>query len=114
MGCCKHGTNALLTPMSTLLLSKDLPALTYDVNRDRLGEQWRGALSTLLGLGRAAGADFVEFFLEKVNYVNCLAEDDVISSLTPRLASGCGVRVYRGKADCYVSTNDLTFGGLKT
>ena len=68
----------------------------------------------LLGLGRAAGADFVEFFLEKVNYVNCLAEDDVISSLTPRLASGCGVRVYRGRADCYVSTNDLTFVGLKT
>ncbi|MGL5032574.1 MAG: TldD/PmbA family protein, partial [Microcystaceae cyanobacterium] len=41
-------------------------------------------------------------------------EEDVISSLTPRLASGCGVRVYRGKADCYVSTNDLSFQGLQT
>ena len=98
----------------TLLLSKDLPSLNYTLNRDRLDEKWRQSLSTLLGLGRAAGADFVEFFLEKVNYVSCLAEDDAITSLTPRLSSGCGVRVYRGKADCYVSTNDLSFAGLRT
>jgi TldD protein len=66
-----------------------------------------------LGLGRAAGADFVEFFLEKVNYISCLAEEDAITSLSPRLSTGCGVRVFRGKGDCYVSTNDLSFTGLK-
>ncbi|MEY2984295.1 MAG: hypothetical protein RLZZ568_912 [Cyanobacteriota bacterium] len=98
----------------TLLLSKDLPSLDFSLNRDRLDEKWRQSLSTLLGLGRAAGADFVEFFLEKVNYVSCLAEDEAITSLTPRLSSGCGVRVYRGKSDCYVSTNDLSFAGLRT
>ncbi|MBD2655372.1 MULTISPECIES: TldD/PmbA family protein [Synechocystis] len=98
----------------TLLLSQDLPSLNYTTPGDRLDGRWQESLSTLLGLGRAAGADFVEFFLEKVNYVSCLAEDDAITSLTPRLSSGCGVRVYKGKGDCYVSTNDLSFNGLRT
>ncbi|MEB3309776.1 MAG: TldD/PmbA family protein [Snowella sp.] len=97
----------------TLLISKELPTLDYVSNRDRFDQSWQASLSTLLGLGRAAGADFVEFFLEKVNYISCLAEEDAITSLSPRLSSGCGVRVFRGKADCYVSTNDLSFNGLK-
>jgi TldD protein len=70
-------------------------------------------LSTLLGLGRAAGATFIEFFLERVNYISCLAEDDSITSLSPKLSTGAGIRLFRGKADCYVSTNDLSFQGLK-
>jgi TldD protein len=97
----------------TLLISKELPTLDYTSNRDRFDLSWQASLSTLLGLGRAAGADFVEFFLEKVNYISCLAEDDAITSLSPRLSTGCGVRVFRGKGDCYVSTNDLSFKGLK-
>jgi TldD protein len=97
----------------TLLLSKELPTLDYVSNRDRFDLSWQASLSTLLGLGRAAGADFVEFFLEKVNYISCLAEEDAITSLSPRLSTGCGVRVFRGKGDCYVSTNDLSFNGLK-
>lgn len=99
-------------PPSTLL-SKELPALQYTSTRDRFDETWEAPLSTLLGLGRAAGADFIEFFLERVNYISCLAEDDTISSISPRLSTGAGVRVFRGKADCYVSTNDLSFSGLK-
>jgi TldD protein len=98
---------------STALLSQDLPTLSYAVSNDRFDESWRAPLSTLLGLGRAAGADFVEFFLERVNYISCLAEDDAITSLSPRLSTGAGVRVFLGKADCYVSTNDLSFTGLK-
>jgi len=98
----------------TLLISKELPTLDYVSNRDRFDLSWQASLSTLLGLGRAAGADFVEFFLEKVNYISCLAEDDAITSLSPRLSTGCGVRVFRGKGDCYVSTNDLSFKGLRT
>jgi len=66
-----------------------------------------------LGLGRAAGADFVEFFLERSNYISCQAEEDTITSLSPSLGLGAGARVFRGTADCYVSTNDLSFGGLK-
>ncbi|WP_199300323.1 TldD/PmbA family protein [Trichocoleus sp. FACHB-262] len=103
----------LSMPPKTLLLSKELPTLQYNSTRDRFDETWQAPLSTLLGLGRAAGADFIEFFLERTNYISCLAEDDGISSIAPRLSTGAGVRVFRGKADCYVSTNDLTFAGLK-
>ena len=100
----------LATP---LLRSKELPTLHYTSTRDRFDATWEAPLATLLGLGRAAGADFVEFFLERVNYISCLAEDDAITSISPRLATGAGIRVFRGQTDCYVSTNDLTFAGLK-
>lgn len=99
---------------STLLLSKELPTLQYTSTPNRFDETWETPLATLLGLGRAAGADFIEFFLERVNYISCLAEDDTITSIAPRLSTGAGVRVFLGKADCYVSTNDLTFSGLKS
>ena len=98
----------------TLLISQELPQLTYSPSRDRFDQSWQAPLSTLLGLGRAAGADFVEFFLERVNYISCLAEEDTITSISPRLSTGAGVRVFRGKSDCYVSTNDVSFTGLKT
>lgn len=96
------------------LLSKELPTLQYTSTTDRFDETWEATLSTLLGVGRAAGADFIEFFLERVNYISCLAEDDKITSIAPRLSKGAGVRVFRGKADCYVSTNDLSFSGLRS
>ncbi len=98
---------------NTLLLSKQLPTLQYSSTQERFDETWEAPLATLLGLGRAAGADFIEFFLERVNYISCLAEDDAITSISPRLSTGAGVRVFRGKADCYVNTNDLSFSGLK-
>ncbi len=98
---------------SVLLLSKELPTLEYTATRDRFDDSWQAPLSTLLGLGRSAGADLVEFFLERVNYISCLAEEDTITSISPRLATGAGVRVFRGQTDCYVSTNNLSFSGLK-
>ncbi|KPQ39229.1 MAG: TldD protein [Phormidium sp. OSCR] len=97
----------------TALLTKGLPSVTPHNPSDRFDDTWRAPLATLLGLGRAAGADFIEFFLERTNYISCLAEDDAITSISPRLSTGAGVRVFRGKADCYVSTNDLSFDGLK-
>ena len=103
----------LSTHPSTLLISRELPTLQYTSTPDRFDETWEAPLATLLGLGRAAGADFIEFFLERVNFINCLAEDDTITSISPRLSTGAGVRVFRGKADCYVSTNNLSFAGLK-
>lgn len=98
---------------NTLLLSNQIPNLQYSSTTERFDNTWEAPLATLLGLGRAAGADFVEFFLERRNYISCLAEDDTITSISPSLATGAGVRVFRGKADCYVSTNNLTFVGLK-
>lgn len=97
----------------TLLIAKHLPALHYTATAERFDLTWEAPLATLLGLGRAAGADLVEVFLERTNYLSCLAEEDAITSITPKLSTGAGVRVFRGKADCYVSTNDLSFKGLK-
>ncbi|NJL01057.1 MAG: TldD/PmbA family protein [Spirulinaceae cyanobacterium SM2_1_0] len=97
----------------TLLIAENLPKLNYAANAERFDLTWEAPLSTLLGLGRAAGADLVEFFLERVSYISCLAEQDAITSISPKLSTGAGVRVFRGKADCYVSTNDLSFTGLK-
>ncbi len=99
--------------MRTNLL-QELPNLQYGIVSDRFDETWEAPLSILLGLGRAAGADFVEFFLERNNYISCLAEDDAITSISPRLSTGAGIRLFKGKVDCYVSTNDLTFLGLKS
>ncbi len=100
----------LATP---LVISKELPSLSYSYTFDRFDETWAAPLSILMGLGRAAGADFIEFFLERMNYISSMAEEDAITSISPRLSTGAGVRVFLGKADCYVSTNDLSFNGLK-
>ncbi len=98
----------------TLLRSKQLADLSYIATSHRFDETWEAPLATLLGLGRAAGADFIEFFLERSNYISCMAEDDLITSMSPRLSTGAGVRVFKGQADCYVSTNDLSFMGLRS
>jgi TldD protein len=102
-----------ITP-SKLLRTQEISHLNFDATRDRFDESWRDPLSMLLGLGRSAGADFVEFFLERNQYISCMAEDDAITGISPRLVTGAGVRVFKGKGDCYVSTNDLTFNGLRS
>ncbi|MEO0826118.1 MAG: DNA gyrase modulator, partial [Cyanobacteria bacterium J06642_9] len=103
----------LATSPSKWLRLQEIPKLDYTSTPDRFDQTWEAPLSTLLGLGRAAGADFIEFFLERKNYISCLAEDDAITSISPSLVTGAGVRVFKGKADCYVSTNNVTFNGLK-
>ncbi|WP_061546300.1 TldD/PmbA family protein [Cylindrospermopsis raciborskii] len=99
--------------INTLLISSQIPNLNYSSTTERFDQTWEAPLATLLGLGRAAGADFVEFFLERRNYISCLAEEDIITSISPSFSTGAGVRVFHGKADCYVSTTNLTFAGLK-
>ncbi len=72
----------------------------------------RQNLSYLLGKGRAAGADFVEFFLENRVYLSALVENGKVTSVSPSLSLGAGVRIFKGTEDCYVSTNDISFAGL--
>ncbi|NEP18135.1 MAG: TldD/PmbA family protein [Leptolyngbya sp. SIO4C1] len=103
----------LATSPSQMLRLQEIPKLNYAATPDRFDHTWEAPLSMLLGLGRAAGADFIEFFLERNNYISCMAEEDAITSISPRLVTGAGVRVFKGKGDCYVSTNDVTFNGLK-
>ncbi|MFM7559553.1 MAG: hypothetical protein ACKO5O_05790, partial [Cylindrospermopsis raciborskii] len=59
--------------INTLLIFSQIPNLNYSSTTERFDQTWEAPLATLLGLGRAAGADFVEFFLERRNYISCLA-----------------------------------------
>jgi TldD protein len=79
---------------------------------DRFDEGWRSRLEPLLALGRAAGADLVEVFLERTDHLGVLAEQDTITSVSPAFAAGAGIRVFRGERDGFVSTNDLSEAGL--
>ncbi len=73
---------------------------------------WRGHLEPLLAAGRAAGADLVEVFLERSDHLGALAEQDAITNVSPSFGMGAGLRVFRGRHDGFVSTNDLSASGL--
>lgn len=75
---------------------------------------WRLHLEPLLGAGRAAGADLVEVFLERSDHLGVLAEQEVITNVSPAFGMGAGVRVFSGRHDGFVSTNDLSAAGLMT
>lgn len=79
----------------------------------QLNAELQIGLQELLSLGRTAGADFVEFFLEQRHHASALVENGKVTGVNPSLGLGAGVRLFRGQADCYVSTNDVTFAGLK-
>ncbi|RDB37114.1 TldD/PmbA family protein [Spirobacillus cienkowskii] len=85
----------------------------FSMSINQFDESWKDALATLLGLGRAAGADFVEFFIQRGHYINALVENEMITAINPTLSLGAGIRLFKGKEDCYVSTNDVSFNGLK-
>ena len=69
-------------------------------------------IEELLSLGQSAGADIVEIFLEKSDNISLLAEQDDISNVSPSFGIGAGIRVFLGKKDGFVSTNDLSKPGL--
>ena len=100
-----------MSPQLSKML-KDFSTASYTPSREQYDASWGPALSALLGLGRVAGATFVEFFLDRRNFVQCAVENGRVASVSPSLSVGAGVRVFRGEADCYVSTNDVTFAGL--
>jgi TldD protein len=78
-----------------------------------LDSHWSPALEDLLACGRSAGADLVEVFLERTDHLGVLAEQDTITSVTPAFGMGAGIRVFLGKRDGFVSTNDLSPAGLR-
>lgn len=98
------------TPSGSLY---DLSQNNRSANGEQFDASWLSLLSPLIAIGRAAGADFVEFFLERTNSLRCTVEEHRLSEVTPSLMLGAGVRLWRGKNDCYVSTTDLSFSGLR-
>ena len=75
-------------------------------------EKLKPQIEELLDLGSSAGADLVEIFLEKSDNISLLSEQDDISNVSPSFGIGAGIRVFLGKKDGFVSTNDLTNEGL--
>ena len=76
-------------------------------------EKWRLTLESIISLGASAGADIVEIFIENTDNIGILAEDDVITNVSPSFGKGAGIRVFKNNKDGFVSTNNLTFIGLK-
>ena len=75
-------------------------------------ETLKSQIEELLSLGKSAGADLVEIFLEKSDNISLLAEQDDITNVSPSFGIGAGIRVFLGKKDGFVSTNDLSDEGL--
>ena len=76
------------------------------------GDDLRIQLEEILSLGQCAGADLVEIYLEKSDNISLLAEQENISNVSPSFGIGAGIRVFSGKKDGFVSTNNLTREGL--
>ena len=79
---------------------------------ESFGTLWQEKLETLISVGITSGADFVEIFLENTDHIGILAEQDSITSVNPSFGLGAGIRIFKGKKDGFVNTNDLTENGL--
>ena len=89
-------------------MTKQSDKLLFHTFDDTLKPQ----IEELLSIGKSSGADIVEIFLEKSDNISLLAEQDDISNVSPSFGLGAGIRVFLGKKDGFVSTNDLSKAGL--
>ncbi len=101
--------------LSGLFLPQKIRGTSGPLNPDPsvFGEHWRDAMSYLLGMARAAGADFADIFLERSEVRQLATQDNAISQADSSLLLGAGVRVARGLTTSLVSTTDLTTIGLQ-
>ena len=81
-------------------------------NKIEFGESNKDLLEEIIFYGMSLGADFVELFIENTDNSSVLAEEDYITSVSPSFGKGAGIRIFKGKRDGFVSTNDLTKHGL--
>ena len=87
--------------------------LTEKSNEINFDESNKQLLEDLIYYGLSLGADFVEIFLENSDNISVLAEEDFITNVSPSFGKGAGIRIFKDKKDGFVSTNNLTKGGLK-
>src|SRR5690606_26675934 len=82
-------------------------------NSDRFDATWQNILAPLIGLGRATCEDFVDIFLVRGSGLGCTDEDGVLTDVGTQVSLGAGLRCFKGKNDCLVSTTDHSFAGLR-
>ena len=87
---------------------KNLPSGSYE----NFDESLRNDISYLIGIGRAAGADYVELFLEKRFYKNISAQNGVIAGISPTLDIGVGIKVTSQEKNGYACTSSITLSAL--
>ncbi len=78
-----------------------------------IDEHFKNNIEWLLAYGISASADFVEIFIENIDNVGFLAEQDTVTSVNPSIGKGIGIRVFKGNRDGFFSTNDFSENGLK-
>ena len=93
--------------LTTARLSQDFLETRY------IDDLFKQNLEELIAYGISAGASFVEIFIENIDSVGLLAEQDTVTSVNPSIGKGVGIRVFLGQRDGFVSTNDLSEQGLK-
>ncbi len=93
--------------MTTARLSQDFLEPHY------IDDLFKKNLEELISYGISAGANFVEIFVENIESVGLLAEQDTLTSVNPSIGKGVGIRVFLGQRDGFVSTNDLSKQGLR-
>lgn len=75
-------------------------------------EELRKPLSYVIGIGRAAGADYVELFLEKRNIQRMTAQNGVIAGISPSIDIGVGIKVSYNGQNGYACTSSLSLDSL--
>ena len=93
--------------LTTARLSQDFLETRY------IDDLFKQNLEELISYGISAGASFVEIFIENIDSVGLLAEQDTVTSVNPSIGKGVGIRAFLGQRDGFVSTNDLSEQGLK-
>ena len=93
--------------LTTARLSQDFLETRY------IDDLFKQNLEELIAYGISAGASFVEIFIENIDSVGLLAEQDTVTSVNPSIGKGVGIRAFLGQRDGFVSTNDLSEQGLK-
>lgn len=73
-----------------------------------LNHELKAPLHSLLGLAKASGADFAEFFLEKRYILRVSAQNTKIASVSPIFQTGIGVCIRKKGEQAYVSGSELS------
>ena len=76
---------------------------------DTFTDELRGPFGILLGLARASGAEFAEFFLERRQTFSASSQNKKIAAISPQFETGIGVRIRNAGETSYVCGSELSY-----